>query len=86
MRQDSKLIETALQATADERVAIDDRLHQLVHDVQGCLHLIGLGTELLKGARNDEASFTEIADKIDHQRREAARLLTEYLRSPHDKK
>lgn len=81
MRPESKFIEKALEMTTPARVAIDDNLHQLVHDVQGCLHLIGLGTELLKAARDDEASFTEITDRIDQERREAGRLLREYLRS-----
>lgn len=83
MKQDSRRIERALQMTAPERVAIDEGLHRLVHDVQGCLHVIGLGTELLKGARDDEASFTEISDRIEHERCEAVRLLNEYMRSAH---
>ncbi len=81
MRQDSKLIHKALQMTVDDSVAVDEGLLQLVHDVQGCLHLIGLGMEMLKGARDDETGFIDTAETIDQQRREAGRLLAEYLRA-----
>lgn len=81
MRADSKQIARALEVTEAESIAIDEGLFKLVHDVQGCLHIIGLGTELLKGARDDDAVFREVTDRIDRERGEAMRLLHQYLRS-----
>lgn len=81
MRQDMKSLEETLRTTAPEERLVDEGLHEMVHDVQSCLHVIGLGTELLQGARNDDVRFEQVCQSIDFQRREAVRLLSTYLRS-----
>lgn len=72
--------------SAPGNAAMDEDLHAFVHDVQGCLQVIGLGTELLKGVRDDDAKFAEICARIELERHEAVRLLTEYLRATQETK
>lgn len=57
----------------------DEQLRQLAHDVRHCLHVIGLGTEMLKGARDDERRFAELCESIDRERQEARRLVDELV-------
>jgi len=47
----------------------DDRqqhIRQLGHDVRSNLHVINMGLETLKGARNDADMFAEIVTAIRH--------------------
>ena len=47
----------------------DDRqrlIRQLAHDVRSNLHVINMGLETLKGARNDADMFAEIVTAIRH--------------------
>lgn len=83
MNKESKLIEQAIKLAVPERVEIDEDLHQLVHDLQGCLQVIGLGTALLEDVRDDDAKFSKVCSQIDRERREAVRILDEFLRSTH---
>lgn len=57
----------------------DEALHQFVHDVKHCLHLAGMGMEILKGVRDNEARFEEICDMMDKQHKESLRLLDDFL-------
>lgn len=57
----------------------DEHLHQLVHDVKHCLHVVGMGTEILKGVRDDDRKFAEICAAMDKEQREAMRLLANLL-------
>lgn len=84
MKQDAKLIQKAFEISPLEPIGIESGLHKLVHDVQNCLHVIGIGLEILGGVRDDDAKFAEISAGIDHERREAVRLLREYLLSTRD--
>jgi hypothetical protein len=84
MKHDSKLIERAIALAPPEQVALNEGLQQVVHDVQNCLHVIGLGTEILKEVRGDDSRFAEVCEGIDRERREAMRRLREYLLSSHD--
>jgi len=84
MKLNAKLVEQALGMTASEPVEIDQGLHQMVHDVQNCLHVIGMGAERLRDVRDDDAKFAEAFEGIDRGRREAVRLLRDYLQSTHD--
>ena len=56
-------------------------LHELFHDVQGCLSAVAMGTELLRDACADEEHFTELCDIIDRERKQASKLLRAYLES-----
>ncbi|EAR21040.1 hypothetical protein [Nitrococcus mobilis] len=62
-----------------EKQSQDEQLRQLSHDVRECLHAIGLGTELLKNLREDEARFAEICEAIDNERKTAQRLMHELI-------
>lgn len=57
----------------------DERLRQLAHDLQHCLYVIGLGTELLKAAREDESRFAELYESIDQERKAANELVGELV-------
>lgn len=57
----------------------DEHLRQLVHDVQHCLHVIGIATHILKSVRDDAERFAEVCDSIDKERREAMDLVKEFL-------
>ncbi|MDN5871884.1 MAG: hypothetical protein L0H73_14330 [Nitrococcus sp.] len=57
----------------------DEQLHQLAHDVRQCLHVIGIGAEMLKSARNDEARFAELCEAIDQERKTAQQLVEELI-------
>lgn len=56
-------------------------LRQLAHDIQHCLHVIGMATEVLKGLREDAEKFAEVCDSIDKERCEAAELVGELVRA-----
>lgn len=71
---------------ATENPGKDDRVRQLVHDLQHCLHVIGMGMELLRDARGDEAQFAEICETIDHERTQAAELIRELAAEAHSGK
>lgn len=53
----------------------NDDLHQLVHDIRHCLHVIGMGMTLLPEVRNDDQKFAELCGTIDHERQQAAKLV-----------
>lgn len=53
----------------------DEQLRQLAHDVRHCLHVIGLGAEMLKNVRDNERLFAEICASIDQERRTAWKLI-----------
>lgn len=57
----------------------DQHLRQLVHDVRNCLQVVGMGTEVLKTAREDDRKFTTICESIDKERRTALKLMDEFL-------
>ncbi len=54
-------------------------LIQFVHDVKHILHMAGLGMEILKSVRDDDARFAEICAVVEREHRESLRLLNEYL-------
>lgn len=64
-----------------EKQSLDEQLRQLSHDVRECLHAIGLGTEILKNLREDEARFAEICEAIDNERKTAQKLVHELLKA-----
>lgn len=55
----------------------DLHLGQLVHDLRHCLHVIGLGSELLPSVRNDDLRFGEVCGWIDQERKRAGELLNQ---------
>ena len=57
----------------------NETLHQLHHDVQGCLSVISMGTEMLKGLRADERRFAEVCESIEQERRIATELINKFL-------
>ncbi len=57
-----------------------EQLHQFVHDVKHCLHVIGMGTEILKGVRDDDARFAEICAAMEAERGKALQLLNDFLK------
>jgi signal transduction histidine kinase len=59
----------------------DQRLHELGHDVRHCLHVIAMGVELLKAARNDVEQFSEICESLETERRECSRLVEELVQA-----
>ncbi len=59
----------------------DEHLHQLVHDVKHCLHVVGMGTQILKDVRDDDGKFAEICAAMDKEQREAMRLLDDLLKA-----
>jgi hypothetical protein len=54
------------------------RLRQLLHDIQHCLHVIGMVTELLRGVRDDADKFAGVCGSIDKERRGAGRRITAF--------
>lgn len=62
-----------------EKQPRDEYLRQLGHDVRHCLHAIGMGTEVLKTTRNNDAQFAEICELIDKERKTTMKLLGELL-------
>jgi hypothetical protein len=56
-----------------------ERLRQLAHDVQHCLHVIGMAAEILKGVRGDTDKVTELSNSIDKERQKAASLVNELV-------
>lgn len=59
----------------------DKKIYILHHDIKNCLHVISIGMELLKSARHDEPRFREICENIEQERRSAAKLLGELLKT-----
>ncbi len=57
----------------------DEALHQFAHDLQNCFHVFGLGLEILKDVRDDDARFAEISDSMHIEHRKAVELLEAYL-------
>ena len=55
----------------------DERLRQLAHDIRHCLHVIGMGMELLKTVRENDRQFAEICESINQERRTARKLVDE---------
>ncbi len=60
----------------------DEHLHQFVHDINQCLYIIGMATEVLKGVQDDKSQMAEVCELIDKERRTAVELLAEFLRGP----
>lgn len=56
-----------------------EHLRQLVHDVQHCLHVIGMATEVLKEVGEDSNKFAEVCACIDKERHAAVKLVSEFL-------
>lgn len=71
--------------TVQDEPRHDERLHQLVHDVQNCLHVIGMGMELQKDARGDDARYAELGEAMSKQHKKAVRLLDDYIRAAYDR-
>ncbi|MDN5872133.1 MAG: hypothetical protein L0H73_15625 [Nitrococcus sp.] len=57
----------------------DEQLHRLAHDVRQCLHVIGMGAEMLASARADESRFAELCEAIEQERKTAQRLVKELI-------
>ncbi len=57
----------------------DEALHQFAHDLQNCLHVVGMGLEILKDVRNDDARFAEISDWVRIEHRKGVELLEAYV-------
>lgn len=53
----------------------DEQLRQLAHDVRHCLYVIGMGTEILRTAREDDDRFAEVCELIDEERKTAMKLV-----------
>lgn len=61
----------------------EDQLRELNHDLQTSLHAIGMGLELLKEVRLDEAQFAKITESIDKERKNATNLVKELMQFVH---
>ena len=57
----------------------DEQLRQLSHDLQECLHVIGMGTQMLQNVREDVDRFTQICEAIDKERKTAQKLVCELI-------
>ena len=66
-----------------ERIESDriQKLRQLHHQLQNCLNVISLGTDVLADSRNDDATFTEFYETIRDERKSASKLLDEFLKT-----
>lgn len=62
-----------------EKQRHDEQLRQLGHDVRHCLHVIGMGMEILKTVREDDDRFVEICELIDKERKTAMKLVRELV-------
>ena len=56
-----------------------ERLDQLAHDLNECLHVIAMATLLLKEAPNDQSQLESICNSLDNERRRASDLVQELL-------
>jgi light-regulated signal transduction histidine kinase (bacteriophytochrome) len=59
----------------------NEKLYKLHHDIQNCLNVIALGTDMLAHARNDEDTFAEFYDSVREHRRTASKLMDEFLKT-----
>ncbi|WP_412069259.1 hypothetical protein [Rubrivirga sp. IMCC43871] len=57
----------------------DEQLYKIAHDTQHCLHVIGMGLEILKGARDDDDTFDQICEAMGKEQRKAAKLIDAFL-------
>lgn len=55
----------------EKTVSQNDQVRQVVHDLFGYLHSIGINISVLKSVRDDELRFNQICDSIDAQRQKA---------------
>lgn len=62
-----------------EEPQADRQLGQLVHDLRHCLHVIGLGSELLPNVRHDDRRFEEVCGWIENERIKAGQLLNQLV-------
>ncbi len=81
MRFNSGLVAALSQMADSEQETHDEKLHQFAHDFQTYLHVVALGTELLKGVRDDDKMFAEVCTSMDCERRDALALLNAFLKS-----
>lgn len=58
-------------------------LDTLAHDIQNCLHIIGIGLEILQDARGDDARFAETSASMAKSNEHAFQLLSDYVRAAH---
>lgn len=58
-------------------------LDTLAHDLQNCLHVVGIGLGLLQDARGDDARFAEVSASMAKSNEQASRLLSDYVRAAH---
>lgn len=56
----------------------DEQLLQFVHDIKQYLHVVGMGTEILKGVRENGVRFAEVCESMDQERRKALQLLDDF--------
>ena len=57
----------------------DEQLRQLIHNIRHCLHVIGMGTSLLKELRHDDVQFAELCASIDTERKKVKELIEELV-------
>lgn len=57
----------------------DEKLHQFVHDIKHCLHVVGMVTEILKQVREDDAKFAEFCELMGREHKKAIKVLNDYL-------
>ncbi len=57
----------------------DEHLHQLFHDINNCLSVVSMGTEILKGVREDDRKFAAISASMEKEQQEAIRLLRDLM-------
>ena len=62
-----------------EKPLADEQLRQLCHDLRECLHMIGMGMELLQNAREDAERFAQTCEAIDKERKAAQKLAGELI-------
>lgn len=62
-----------------EKPLADEQLRQLSHDLRECLHMIGMGVELLQKARQDAERFAQTCEAIDKERKAAQKLVGELI-------
>jgi len=62
----------------------DKKLQQLHHDIQNCLSVISMGTDILADSRNDDDTFAKLYKIVRENRIEAAKLLDEFLKKACD--
>lgn len=62
----------------------NEKFHQLHHDIQNCLNVISMGTDILADSRDDDATFAEFYDVVREERRAAVILVDEFLKTACD--